>query len=138
MKKVFLPGLIIIAFVIIGIIGYMYFSSNVKEFTLSPRQKIIQSTANSDAAVSWSVNPDYKVAIDEAILSAKQKLNGKPLRFAYVVYISEENHDPIIAEIRQQIGPDVRIYGHTSNTIITNERIIDNVPFAIGILLVAS
>ena len=92
----------------------------------------------SEAAVGWSVNPDYSIAVGEAVASAKSKLNGKQPNFAYVVYISEENHDAIIAEVRKQVGSGVKIYGHTSNTIITNDGVIDNQPFAIGVLLVAS
>ncbi len=139
MKNLPLYGLIVIFFLIIGgIFGYYYLSSTGKEFTLSPGQKRVASTANSDAAVAWSTNPDYTAAIGEAVSSAKTKLNGKQAKFAYVVYISEENHDAIIAEIRTQIGSGVKIYGHTSNTIITNDKAIDNIPFAIGVLLVAS
>lgn len=139
MNKQLLIGIVFLTLVIVGgLLGYSYFSSGGKELSLLPKQKVPTITANPDAAVAWSTNSDYKMAISEAVSSAKTKLGAKPAHFAYVVYISEENHDQVIAEIRKQIGSGVKIYGHTSNTIITNDKVIDNVPFAIGVLLVNS
>ena len=139
MNKIFLLGLAAFTLLcIVGILAYSLFSSSGKQFTLSPKGQTANAVANSEAVVSWSTNPDYLSAITEAVSNAKDKLGTKQPKFAYVVYISEENHDAIISEVRKSIGPGVKIYGHTSNTIITNDKVIDNVPFAIGVLLVAS
>jgi hypothetical protein len=106
---------------------------------LAPKQKnALSARTSSEAAVGWSKNDDYKVAISEAVSSAKNGLEGKTANFAHVIYISNTNHEAIIDEIRTQIGPGVKIYGITSNIIITNDRLIETDKFAIGVLLSAS
>ncbi len=106
---------------------------------ITPVQKAVSSVrASSEAAVGWSKKDDYMVAIPEAVAAAKRGLKGKIPNFAHVVYISNDNHEAIIDEVRSQIGPGVKIYGITSNIIITNDGLIETKKFAIGVLLSAS
>ncbi|MBN2422319.1 FIST C-terminal domain-containing protein [Candidatus Woesearchaeota archaeon] len=92
----------------------------------------------SKSAVGCSSKSDFKEAIAEAVNKAKGKLGTNQPNFAYVVYVSEDNHEEIIDEVRNQIGPGVKIFGLTSNMIITNDCIIEAEDFAVGVLLVAS
>ncbi len=114
-------------------------ASQTERPELVAKENKIATLASSDAAVGWSTKENYTAAITEAIGTAKARLNGKQPSFAYVVYISasETDHDIIIGEIRRQL-PGARIYGHTSNMIITNDAVIETNKFAIGVMLVAS
>jgi hypothetical protein len=108
--------------------------------TLVATEKIPQpaTPGAATASVGWSTNANYTQAIADSVRTAKQKLGDKQPTFAYVVYISEQNHDQIIDEVRKNIGPGVKIIGLTSNTIITNDQVIQGKDFAIGVLLSAS
>jgi hypothetical protein len=114
-------------------------ASQTERPELVAKEANVATLASSDASVGWSTKDDYTAGITEAINTAKARLNGKQPSFAYVVYISasETDHDIIIGEIRRQL-PGVKIYGHTSNMIITNDAVIEDNKFAIGVMLVAS
>ena len=133
-KKILKPGLVILTIFILAAC-----SGQKEDFQLVPQKPVPSSTGsiNSDAAVGWSNNDDYKLAIQEAVSAAKNGLEGKTPNFAHVIYVSEDHHDEIIETIRKEIGPGVKIYGITSNSIITNDGIIEANKFAIGVLLSA-
>jgi hypothetical protein len=107
------------------------------ELQLVAKEKAATPQKDAGAAVGWSNKDDYMVAVSEAVAAAKAKLGDKKPSFAYVVYISESNHEAIIDEIRKQIGPGIKIFGYTSNMVITNDGIITAKKFAVAVMLVA-
>jgi hypothetical protein len=104
--------------------------------------KTNEKIQTSYAAVGWSTNENYEMAVTEAITMAKNGLGNESPHFAYVVLTSrssqEENNNTAL-EIKEQLGPDVKIAGLTTKLgVITNDGIHIGQNGSIGILLVSS
>lgn len=131
----------------LSLIAMIYFlgagcSSQKSEFTMVANQKEdpapVSVLQDVESSVGWSTNSNFKEAVSEAVFDARTKLGEKNPTFAYVIYVSNDQHEEIIEAVRNQIEPGVKIFGATSNLILTNDGIIEPKDFAIGVLLVAS
>lgn len=94
------------------------------------------------ASVGWSIEEDYKDAVSEAISMAKSGLGNKTPVFAYIVMTprsSQEENNNTADEIRNHLGPDVKMVGLTTKLgVMTNDGIHVGKNGSIGVLLVAS
>ncbi|MBU4298703.1 FIST C-terminal domain-containing protein [Patescibacteria group bacterium] len=124
MNKKIIFGLIIV--ILIGVGVWMSTRpAEEKPVQIAPPEK--SEIAVGDAGYGWSIKDDPKEAVKEAVSLMEQRLEGKTPK--YVLFFTGigkgnigYNPEEIIAEIRNQLGPNVQIHGGSSSIgVLTKE-----------------
>lgn len=125
MSKKIIIGIIIVVLVISGIWISIKLGEKERPIQVLPPEKVEKEVKM--AAEGWSTKDDPREAVREAVSMMRQGLGGKSPKYVlFFVGIGKGNvgYNPqeVVAELRDQLGPNVKIHGGSSSLgVLTKE-----------------